>query len=69
MPRVLWRCALVIVISLVGSTLAFADQQVLVKTKKPYGAVKERIAQLESTVAELRGEIAALREKIDSLLG
>ena len=51
MPRVLWRCALVIVISLVGSTLAFADQQVLVKTKKPYGAVKERIAQLGGSVS------------------
>lgn len=36
---------------LAGGAIASADQRVIVKTKKPYAAVKERIAQMGGTIA------------------
>ena len=44
------RVSLAVMIWLVGTTIASADQRVIVKTKKPYDAVKQRIAALGGSV-------------------
>jgi subtilisin family serine protease len=43
-------CVLAIAVTIGGPASAFADQHVIVKTKKPYTAVKQRITALGGTV-------------------